>query len=120
MAQHIIPIVLFISIATVLLGLIVNRTKMKSKQQQTLQRLIESGQALSPELVMSISKQTQSEHADFSRGVLLIGFACAVIVYGLYGLDDEPGFSWLGIFPLAIGIAFLVINKVKQRAAQVA
>ncbi len=111
-----IPITLFVSIAAVILGFIINRTKVKTKQQQTLQKLIESGQNLSPELVASVARQEQSEHVDLSRGVLLISFAIAMVIFGLLGVDQAE-FAWLGAFPLALGFAFLIIHKVKNNDA---
>jgi Mg2+ and Co2+ transporter CorA len=108
-----IPITLFVSIAAVLLGFIFNRTKVKAKQQQTIQKIIESGQNLSPELIASVAKKEQNEHVDISRGILLICFAVAMVIFGLMGIKDS-GFAWLGAFPLALGVAFLIIDKIKR------
>lgn len=115
MESFLVPIALFISITAVILGFIFNRTKVKTKQQQTLQKLIESGQNLSPELISSVARQDKNEHIDFSRGTLLISFSIAMVIFGLLGIE-ESGFAWLGAFPLALGFAFLIIHKVKRNA----
>jgi hypothetical protein len=115
-SQVFIPIVMFICIAVVLWSYINHITKSKKEQQATLQKLIDSGQALSPELITSIAKpKSLSNNKDFSRGVLAIGLAFAIFIYGYFGLVNEEGFTWLSAFPLTIGIAFLFIHKFKPK-----
>jgi len=115
-SQVFIPIVMFICIAAVLWNFINHITKSKKEQQATLQKLIDSGQALSPELITSIAKpKNQSDNKDFSRGILAISLAFAIFIYGHFGLVNEEEFTWLSAFPLAIGIAFLFIHKFKPK-----
>ena len=116
MSEHLVPIILFISFAAIIIGLLYYRHKIKAKQQQTIQKLIEKEQQLTPELIAAIGKKSESEHSDLSRGVVLIAFAVAIVLYGTIALYDDPEFAALGVFPFAIGIAYLVINKVKKQA----
>jgi hypothetical protein len=114
--QIFIPIILFICFATVIWSYINHLSKTKKEQQATLQKLIESGQALSPELITSIAKpKNQDNNQDFSRGILAIGLGIAVFIYGHFGLINEEEFTWLSAFPLTIGIAFLFIHKFKPK-----
>ena len=115
MAGHLVPIVLFVSFAATMIGLLYYRHKIKGKQQQTIQKLIEKDQQLTPELIAAIGKKSESEHSDLTRGVVLISFSIAIVLYGWIALESEPKFSGLGLFPLALGIAYLVINKMKKQ-----
>jgi hypothetical protein len=115
-AQVFIPISLFICIAIVIWTYINHLSAAKKEQQSTLQKLIDSGQALSPDLITSIAKpKNQDDNRDFSRGILAIGLAFAVFIYGYFGLVNEEEFTWLSAFPLSIGIAFLFIHKFKPK-----
>jgi len=118
MNELMIPVVLFICMMIVILAFFYYSTQAKSEQQKTLQQLIENGQTLSPELVASITKPNQSNNTDkdFSRGVLLISFSLAIVIYGWLALDSEPEFIGLSAFPFAIGVAFLLIQKFRPKS----
>ncbi len=107
-----VPIIFFISIAMGVWGYLLFNYKAKEQQQNTLKKLIDNGQALSPELIASIAKPQKSDTSkDFSRGVLLIAFSLAL---GLFGyLDDNMDVTRAGLFPLFLGAAFLLIWKFK-------
>jgi hypothetical protein len=114
-----IPIVLFIMIALTIWSFLFFNNKNKKDQQLTLQKLIDSGQALSPELIASIAKPQKlpdsNVDSDFSKGLLAVGLAIAIFVYGYFGLREETEFMWFSVFPLMIGIAFLLIFKFKPK-----
>lgn len=111
-----VPIALFICATSVIWAFLKYSNTIKTKQQETIQKIIDSGQAISPEIVTSIAKPiANDENKDFSRGVLLIALAIAMTVYGLFGFADDD-FTGLGVFPFALGAAFLFINKFKSKA----
>jgi len=114
MAGEWIPIILFICIAVGVWGYFLYAYKAKEQQQDTLKKLIDNGQTLSPELITSIAKPQGSDSGkDFSRGILLIAFALAL---GLFGyLDSEMDVTRAGLFPLFLGIAYLLIWKFKPK-----
>ena len=115
--QVLIPIFMFIGLASVIYFYLKHLTDVKQEQQKTLQKLIDSGQPLSPELITSIAKPKSSSgvNKDLSRGLIAISLAVAVFIYGFYGLGKDLEFLWLGIFPFALGIAFLIIHKFKPQ-----
>lgn len=117
MNEMMIPIVLFICVMIVILSFFYYATQAKLEQQKTLQRLIDNGQTLSPELVASIAKPNPSNNTDkdFSRGILLISFSLAILLYGWLALENESEFMGLSAFPFAIGAAFLLIHKFKPK-----
>jgi len=118
MNELMIPVVLFICLMIVILAFFYYSTQAKSEQQKTLQQLIENGQTLSPELVASIAKPNPANNIDkdFSRGVLLISFSLAIVIYGWLGLENEPEFIALSAFPFTIGTAFLLIHKFRPKS----
>lgn len=117
MSGEMIPIIFFICLALVVWSFFFYGSKAKKEQQDTIQKMIESGQALSPDLIASIAKPSDSDDSrDFSRGVLLISVALSVVLYGKFGIDSEPEFMSLGFFPLTLGIAYLFIWKFKPKS----
>jgi len=109
-----IPVTLFISIAVGVWGYFLYAYKAKEQQQDTLKKLIDNGQTLSPELITSIAKPQGSDAGkDFSRGILLIAFALALGLFGILG--NETQVIRAGLFPLFLGLAFLLIWKFKPR-----
>jgi len=109
-----IPIILFISISVSVWGYFLFSYKIKEKQQGTLKKLIDNNQALSPELIASIAQPQGSDSGkDFSRGILLIAFSLALGLFGF--LDNEMDVTRTGLFPLFLGIAYLLIWKFKPK-----
>ena len=109
-----VPIIFFISIAVGVWGYFLYAYKAKEQQQDTLKKLIDNGQTLSPELITSIAKpQGGDANKDFSRGILLVSFAAALGLFGLLG--DESHVIRSGLFPLFLGVAYLLIWKFKPR-----
>lgn len=114
MAGEWIPIILFISVAVGVWGYFLYSYKTKEQQQSTLKKLIDNGQTLSPELITSIAKpQGGDSGKDFSRGILLIAFSLALGLFGF--LDNEMDVTRAGLFPLFLGIAYLLIWKFKPK-----
>lgn len=111
-----IPVFMFICIAVVLWKIISHLTEIKNTQQSTLQKLIDSGKPLTPELLMAIAKpKTPNNNKDLSRGLIAISIAFAIFIYGMFGLNSEPEFMWLAAFPLMLGLAFMLIHKFRPK-----
>lgn len=112
MIGELIPIILFICIAIVIWAYFHFATKTKKEQLQTVQKVIDSGQNLSPELIASIAKPAPSDRTkDFSRGILFIAFAIAFFIFGALGIDHNDKVMWISVFPFSIGVAYLLIFK---------
>ncbi|WP_286234589.1 DUF6249 domain-containing protein [Thalassotalea sediminis] len=110
-----IPVVLFICIAVILWRIVNYYTEIKNAQQVTVQKLIDSGQELSAELIASISKPNSNDkNRDLSRGIIAISIAIAIFFYGKFAVQSVE-FSWLSIFPLMLGIACIIIHKVQPK-----
>jgi len=109
-----VPIIFFISVAIGVWGYFLYAYKAKEQQQDTLKKLIDNGQTLSPELITSIAKPQGSDSGkDFSRGVLLVFFAIALGLFGLF--NGQTKVVLAGLFPLCLGFAYLLIWKFKPK-----
>ena len=81
----------------------------KEQYHETLRKLIDSGQELSPELLRSIPgyAEEETEWNDFKTGAILIGIGIGVALIGYVGLGSKVVMS-AGLLVLALGLAFLI------------
>ena len=83
----------------------------KKKQQfhASLQKLIESGQELSPELLQSIPgyREEDKKISDIKSGAILIGIGVGVVMLGYFGLHATVVWA-SGLLVVSLGLAFLV------------
>ena len=89
----------------------------KNKEQfhSTLQKLIESGQELSPELLQSIPgyKKENGERNDIRTGTITTGVGIGIALFGQFGVSETPlvGIGLL-VFSIGLGIlAYGIYNK---------
>jgi hypothetical protein len=92
----------------------------KNKEQfhSTLQKLIESGQELSPELLQSIPgyKKENGERNDIRTGTITTGVGIGIALFGQFGVSETPlvGIGLL-VFSIGLGIlAYGIYNKDKK------
>ena len=83
----------------------------KQQKQITLQKLIESGQQLSPEILESLNLTTKSRpQQDFRKGILLV--VSGVIMTTIFKLMG--GFGWVfGFVPLVLGLVYIAFSRLK-------
>jgi membrane-bound ClpP family serine protease len=81
----------------------------KEQYHETLRKLIDSGQELSPELLKSIPGYAEEETKvnDIKTGAILSGIGIGVALIGYVGLGSKVVLSG-GLLVLALGLAFLI------------
>ena len=81
----------------------------KEQYHETLRKLIDSGQELSPELLKSIPGYAEEETKvnDIKTGAILSGIGIGVALIGYVGLGSKVVMS-AGMLVLALGLAFLI------------
>ena len=94
----------------------------KSKEQfhTTLQKLIESGQELSPELLQSIpgykKENENGKRNDIRTGTITSGVGIGIVLFGQFGAQ-ETELVGIGLLVLSIGLGILaygIYNKDKK------
>ena len=90
----------------------------KEQFHSTLQKLIESGQELSPELLQSIPgyKKENGERNDIRTGTITAAVGIGIALFGQFGVSETP-LVGIGLLVLSIGLAFLaygIYNKDKK------
>lgn len=82
----------------------------RAKQQfhATLQKLIESGQELSPELLESVPgyKAGKKDKDDIRSGLITSGVGIGIALFGHFGVGEQPLFG-IGLLVLSIGVGIL-------------
>ena len=82
----------------------------RAKQQfhATLQKLIESGQELSPELLESVPgyEAGKKDKDDIRSGLITSGVGIGIALFGHFGVGEQPLFG-IGLLVLSIGVGIL-------------
>ena len=84
-----------------------NRTK--EQFHTTLQKLIESGQELSPELLESVpgyKAGTGKDKDDIRSGFITSGVGIGIALFGHFGAEEQALFG-IGLLVLSIGVGIL-------------
>jgi hypothetical protein len=118
MNEMMIPIVMFISMAVVFCVLFWFRFKTKEGMQQTFRAAMDKGQELTPEIIDRLGHPKPAKDKDLRLGIIWIAVAIGITAFG-FGIPDEDEvariFMGIAAFPLVIGVAYLILNKVTDR-----
>ena len=108
-----IPIVMFIGLSVVLSLFVWFRYKAKRELQMTIRTAIDKGQGLSPEIIDNIMNPPASPQRDLRRGLLGVLIAIGFELFGVILGEEDAVRPLLGVamFPLSIGIAFLLMHR---------
>lgn len=111
MVEVIVPLGMFLMIFAICAVIMVYRFRTRKELQLTIRSAIDSGQALSAEVLSELTAALHPKKNDLRRGLVLIGVGLAFVVFSVVVPDDEAGSIFLGLsaFPFFIGIAYLVI-----------
>ena len=106
-----IPIVMFVSIAVVLIAVFWFRYRARAELQHTVRSAMERGVELSPELVEQLGATPQPREKDLRLGVIWMSLAIALVLCGLAIPEPEAlrGMLAAAAFPFAIGTAYLLL-----------
>ena len=81
----------------------------KEQFHATLQKLIESGQELSPELLESVpgyKAGKRKDKDDIRSGLITAGTGIGLALFGHFGVGEQPLFG-IGLLVLSIGLGIL-------------
>ena len=113
-----IPIVAIVMPLGIVIAIFYFDTKNKDKFHSTLQKFIESGQEVTPELLQSIPgyKKENGKRNDIRTGTITSGVGIGIVLFGQFGAQ-ETELVGIGLLVLSIGLAFLaygIYNKDKK------
>lgn len=121
-----VPIILFMSLAGIIVSFLFLHYKHKQRLQDTLQLAIEKGQQLSAETINSLLINNQGDGAfrtpfnDLKKGVILIFLGLALTLFGVLVADPYEYINAIAIgsFPIVMGLAYLTIWKLAAKFQQ--
>ncbi|MEE4245722.1 MAG: DUF6249 domain-containing protein [Kangiellaceae bacterium] len=114
--EFLIPIFITGFMAAVIIFFFYLSHKNKVAIQQTIQKSLDLGNPLTPELLDKLGTTQAPRVKDLKRGIVLgsIGLGC---MFASLMINDPEGmvvFRVLGIFPLLVGAAFLLVWKLNR------
>ena len=118
MTEDLIPVVLFLSIASVFIGLFYFRFLARKELQKTLRAAIEQGNSLTPELLEQLADNRTSPDGDLRRGLFSIAIALALVLFGFAIGDEDMSLGLVGVagFPFLIGVVYLALWRFSRPA----
>jgi hypothetical protein len=110
--------ILFLIIGGGLIFVFISQYKREQLRQMTLQKAIEKGYELTPELLEKLGLDIDQGQRDYRRGILVTLFGATALVVSL--LIDLPGhtrqtYHYLSTFPLIIGLGYLFVWRTSSR-----
>lgn len=117
MDDNIIPVVMFIAMAVVFIFFFWFRFRGRAEMQQTIRTALDRGQELTPEIIDRLGQPKAAKHADRRKATIAIALAIALGLFGVILGEEDAVRPLLGVamFPLTIGIGYLVIAKFSER-----
>ena len=113
-----IPIVAIVMPLGIVIAIFYFDSKNKDKFHSTLQKFIESGQEVTPELLQSIPgyKKENGKRNDIRTGTITSGVGIGIVLFGQFGAQ-ETELVGIGLLVLSIGLGILaygIYNKDKK------
>ena len=117
--ELLIPIVMFISMAVVLGLFLMYRHRSRAELQQTVRMALDKGQELTPDIIDRLGQPKQAPYSDLRRAVIWLAIGIGFALFGLILDEDEAvrPLIAIGAFPIAIGIAYLIMSRVSEKDA---
>ena len=119
MAEELIPIVMFVGLTIVMCTLFWFRFRARSEMQQTIRMALDKGHELTPEIIDRLGHPKASKYKDLRLGVIWLALAVGLALVGV-AVPDDSGDALRGClagaaFPVAIGLAYLLLHRITGR-----
>ena len=118
MEDLMIPIVFFLVLGAITLGYLFWNHKNKQSVMDTVQKSLDQGNQLSPELLASLGATVNPRARDLRRGVVFLSLALGGMLSSVFfsGGDIVTGLRAGSMFPLMLGAGFLLVWKLTKNA----
>ncbi len=118
MREEWIPIVGFIAFGATICLWLYFRYRARQDMQGTIRAAIDKGQELSPDLIEQLAGPKRPADRDLRLGIIGIAIAVATSMFGIMipeaGDEAMQVFLGLSAFPFILGLAFLLMHKLRQ------
>jgi len=104
------------SLATIILVHLINNHKVKIKTHELLEKSIEKGFDVTPELLEKLNNVKSPKFKDFRRGIIMCAIGAAVFCFSWVIPPDDSArvFRGLSLFPFFIGVGFLLVWQMNK------
>ena len=101
------------SLATIILVHLINSHKVKIKTHELLEKSIEKGFDVTPELLDKLNNVKSPRFKDFRRGIIMSAIGAAVYSFSWVIPPDDTAqvFRGLSVFPFFTGVGFVIVWK---------
>lgn len=115
MSEELIPIILFLSIAIVLVAGLWMRMRTRDAMQQTIRLALDKGHELTPEIIDRLGHPKASKYKDLRLGVIWLSIAVGLALIAV-AVPDPSGNAMRGVLaaaglPFTIGLGYLVMYR---------
>ena len=116
MAEELIPITLFAVIGIVVIGYFYWNHKNRASIMKTVQKAIDRGGDLTPELLTQLGATGNPRIRDMRRGIVFLSLGVAGLLCSMFFPDPDVvnGIRAGSVFPLMLGIGFLIVWKLNK------
>ena len=116
MAEAMIPIIMFIVLGIVILGYYFWNHKNRETIMATVQKAMDQGKELTPELLMQLGAAVNPKVRDLRRGIVFLSLGIAGLLCSLFFdvADVVNGIRAGSVFPLMLGLGFLLVWKLNK------
>ena len=111
-----VPIILFIVCGFVGLGYFYWNHKNRNSVMETVQKAMDTGSDLTPELLSQLGAALNPRARDMRRGVVILALGIAGLLCSLFFSDAEvvAGIRAGSMFPLVVGAGFLLVWRLNR------
>jgi len=116
MAGELIPMVLFVVIGFITIGFFYFNSKNRQSIMDTVQKAIDQGGELTPELLTKLGAAVNPRVRDMRRGIVFLALGVAGLLCSLFFSETHvvSGIRAGSMFPLLLGAAFLLVWRLNR------
>jgi len=113
MAEELIPIVFFLSMAIVIIVWLYLKHRSRVEMQQTFRLALDKGNELSPEFIKQLGEPEQDKDRDMRRGLIWLSLALGLVLIGFAVPEPEAlrGLLAGAALPFCIGCAYMIMYR---------